>query len=180
MDNFLKYLFLCVILCCSAHTWAARGCVLEKANYSLAADNSFTAGFKPVDTYDDGQSLAWFVKSRASNSTYWFAFETGNGFYSFNHIVPIQNLTETADKVVRLSNAASTQPLRMDFFTMSRTLKVRSNDLKQGEQAPPYIFVPALVQNLYYSRHLLTASQSNASEREILPLGVFELTGCAQ
>lgn len=158
---------------------SAINCAVVDARYALVADRSFTVGFRAVPEYDDDQSLVLFVKSIKTDTTYWFNFSRGNGYYTFTYISPIYDPAKHAGKVVRLSNAAATEPLRMDYFSVSKEMEIISKPPKQNEEAPRYIFIPVLGMNLYYLRNLMGFG-GNTADREAMPLSIFEYVDCSQ
>lgn len=168
-----------ILFCCCAASSAASAqaespCPIERGNYGLNPDSSFTAGFKRIPK-QEGQTIVLFIQSRKTGTTYWFSFDKGNGVTD-TYLYAIHDPEQQGGKAVPLERQKGGGSLGMSFFTLNKSMQVFSEPPQSSEAAPAYLFIPALSANLFYFGPSFGLADLNA--RENVPRGLFALENC--
>jgi hypothetical protein len=164
-------------------------CRLEDARYTLKGDGAYTANFVAVKldanaTNESAVALHMHSTARGKDgaSDFWLGIEQGNG-YSYAELYVIADPALHGGAAVPRNGLPfenkAPELLRMPLLTVSKNMDLHSDGpWKLSDPAPELFAVPYLGSNLWYEgRHF--SDQFNESNRERMPLGFFELSGCA-
>jgi len=168
----------------------AAQCRVEDARYTLKGDAAYTANFIGIKLDADATNqarIALHIRSTesgaASAKDFWLGIEHGNG-YNYGELYAIADpALHDGAAVARDGRPSENQAVHltpMPLLIASKSLTIGANEpLKLSDPAPELFVVPYLGPNLWYEGHHFS-DQFNESNRERMPLGFFELSGCAK
>jgi len=178
--NKVRFWSLYAVCLLSSGVRAIENCPIERARYELMGDEKFSAGFdiKPTRVNPAGE-LVIFVSSLASQYTYWFRLNSGNG-YSILSMTPLEQPKPGSESIL-LRDASTTQHELTEFqpiFLIDENLVFfPPESARPGLAAPMYLFPAALAPSLWYHSGSLGNPENT---RELMLRALFKYKDCRQ
>lgn len=168
---------------------ASLQCPIDGARYVLKSDKSYSADFVRVRLEAGAtnvSAVALHIRSTTGGQhnakEFWLGIEQGNG-YSYAELYAIADPALHEGKAVPREGLPSENKAQglphMPLLTASANMDISSSlAMTASAPAPQFFLVPYLGMNLWYENRRFS-DRFNDSNRDIMPLGFFELTACA-
>ena len=129
---------------------AMADCPITSAIYTYDNNPLITARFLPLK--HKSLTDVYFTITSSKGQNLWFTFDWGNGFTTERLVSSKTNPAEDNWKPQDPDSNKDRLFSDLDFYAFDKTLTVSSGKIKAGENAPEYIFIPALAPTLWYLR----------------------------
>lgn len=131
-------------------TSVAADCPITNAFYTYDANPSITAKFFPLK--HPSLTNVYFTITSSKEQDLWFTFDWGNGFTTERLVSSKTNPANTDWKPQDPDTNKDRLINDLEFFAFDKSLNVLSGKIKDGENAPEYVFIPSLAPTLWYLR----------------------------
>lgn len=147
-------------------------CPITNAIYTYDNNPSITAKFHPLK--HKSLTDVYFTITSSKGQELWFTFDWGNGFTTERLVSSKTNPANADWKPQEPDSRKDRLIADLDFYTFDKKLNGIVEGIKASENAPEYIFIPALAPTLWYLRDASIFSDYQ------LKRTMFKLSKCEQ